>query len=153
MSFPLKTSLQRGGGAPLRSPSPAAVSSRLLFLGPGSGRQEQAVRLGAVGRLAELPGAAPGTPKAGGGCCRGCWGALRSARLQEAARAAALERQEGTSMLVSTGPVSSGSEVSSFFLIGLNGKAHVERLSVFFLFLSFFSRQTAELFAQMCPCY
>lgn len=43
MSFPLKTSLQRGGGAPLRSPSPAAVSSHLLSLGPGSGGQEQAV--------------------------------------------------------------------------------------------------------------
>lgn len=78
-------------------------------------------------------------------------GALGWARLLEVARAAALERQEGTYMLVSTRPVSSGSEVSSFFLIGLNGKAHVERLSVFFL--SFFSRQTAELFAQMCPCY
>lgn len=57
-------------------------------------------------------------------------------------------------------PVSVGNHVTNgFFLIGLNGRTFTEKLSVkfgcfcFWFFLSSYSKQTAELFPQICSFY
>lgn len=71
-----------------------------------------------------------------------CW------RWPQAAEAVALDKQEGRRVWVRAHfviirPVSVGNQVSNFFLIGLNGKAFIERLSVSFFFS--FSVQTRQL--------